>query len=57
MPIGIVSVLNFYVTAAIVLLFQKLVKDFPFRSQMQKADRMVGIIPLWLREAKLLESF
>ena len=29
MPIGIVLVLNFHVTAAIVLFFQKLVKDSP----------------------------
>ena len=29
-------------------LFQALVKDFQYRLPPQKADRMVGLIPLWL---------
>ena len=28
--------------------FQALVKDFKYRLPLQKADRMVGLIPLWL---------
>ena len=35
-------------TAAILSPFQALVKDFKYRLPLQKADLMVGIIPLWL---------
>ena len=35
-------------TAAILSAFQALVKDFKYRLPPQKADRMVGLFPIWL---------
>ena len=44
----IVRSLNFKKTITILLPFQGLVKDFKRRLLLQKADRIVSLIPLWL---------
>ena len=42
------TVAEFQKTMTIFPPFQALVKDFEYRLPLQKADRMVGLIPLWL---------
>ncbi len=42
------TVAEFQKTMRILPLFQALVKDFKYRLPLQKADRIVGLIPLWL---------
>lgn len=41
-------VAEFQKTMIILPPFQPLVKDFKYRLPLQKADRIVGLIPLWL---------
>jgi hypothetical protein len=47
MPVGITLVAEFFVIAGIFQLFQNLVNDFKCRWRPQKADHLVGILPLW----------
>jgi hypothetical protein len=47
MPVSITLVVKFFVTAAIFQLFKNLVTDFKSHSRLQKADRLVGILPIW----------
>jgi hypothetical protein len=47
MLFGIVRLLNFVGTAAIVLPFRRLVKHFMPRAPREKTDRMASIVPLW----------
>ena len=45
---GIFRSSGYHPIAAILSAFQAVVKDFKHRLPLQKADRMVGLLPLWL---------
>src|SRR5688500_18495135 len=47
MPVGITVVAELLMIDGMPQLFQTLVPDFKSHCRLQKADRLVGILPLW----------